>query len=109
MAESNPIKPLRDWILQLPDVTEASHRMGGTEFKVHGIEFMHSHGPRHLDILLSKEDQEAALKDGKAERHRAEYHHKAGWVTHRIGSENDAESAKEVIKLAYNNAKQLAQ
>ncbi len=109
MAESNPIKPLRDWVLQLAGVTEASHRLGGIEFRVHGVEFMHSHGPRHLDVLLSKEDQEAAMKDGKAERHRAEFHHKAGWVTLRIGSEHDMESTREVIKLAYNNARQLAQ
>ena len=109
MAESNPVKPLRDWILQLPDVTEAPHRFGGTEFRVYGLEFLHSHGPRYLDILLSKEDQKAVLREGKAEHHRAEYHHEAGWVTLRIGSEHDVEMAREIIKLAYNNAKQLAQ
>lgn len=108
MAKSNPVKPLRDWILQLPEVTEAPHRLGGTEFRSHGLEFMHSHGPHQLDILLSKEDQEALLKEGRAERHRADYHHERGWVTLRLGSEHDVDIAKEVIKRAYNNAKQLA-
>ncbi len=28
---------LKDWILQLPGVTEAQHRFGGTEFRVDGL------------------------------------------------------------------------
>jgi hypothetical protein len=35
----------KPWILQLPGVTQATHRFGGTEFKVEGLEFMHHHGP----------------------------------------------------------------
>jgi len=50
---------LQDWILQLPNVSKASHRFGGTEYQVHGgLEFMHTHGTSHLDIRPSKEDQE---------------------------------------------------
>ncbi len=93
---------LQDWILQLPNVTKASHRFGGTEFQVHGLEFMHTHGPSYLDIRLSKEEQEKMLKNGKAEPHR--FAPQAGWVTFRIRSESDAEIAKELIRLAYDNA-----
>ena len=101
MAES-----LQDWILQLPNVTRASHRLGGTEFQVHGLEFMHTHGTSRLDIRLSKEDQERMLKEGKAEPHRF-VHHQAGWVIFRIGSEKDIDNAKELIRLAYDNADKI--
>jgi hypothetical protein len=97
---------LQDWILQLPNVTKASHRFGGTEFQVHGLEFMHTHGTSQLDIRLSKEDQERMLKEGKAEPHRF-VHHQAGWVTFRIGSEKDIVNAKELIRLAYDNADRI--
>jgi luciferase-like monooxygenase len=96
---------LQDWILQLPSVTKAPHRFGGTEFQVHGLEFMHTHGASHLDIRLSKEDQQKMLEEGKAEPHR--FAPQAGWVTFRIRSEGDAEAAKEVIRLAYDNADRM--
>ncbi len=42
------------------------------------------------------------LKEGKAEPHR--FAPQAGWVTFRIRSEGDVEAAKELIRLAYDNA-----
>jgi hypothetical protein len=45
---------LLDWILQLPNVSKASHRFGGTEFQVHGLEFMHTHGTSHLHQTLQR-------------------------------------------------------
>jgi hypothetical protein len=97
---------LEDWILQLPNVTKASHRLGGTEFRIHGLEFMHTHETLQLDIRLSKPDQERVLREGKAEPHRF-VHHQAGWVTFRVRSEEDTQNAKELIRLAYDNADQL--
>ena len=96
---------LQDWILKLPKVTKAPHRFGGTEFQVDGLEFMHTHGISHLDIRLSKQDQERMLKEGKADPHR--FAPQAGWVTFRIRSERDVEAAKELIRLAYDNAEKL--
>ena len=97
---------LQHWILQLPSVTKASHRLGGTEYQVHGLEFMHTHGSSQLDIRLSKEDQERMLKEGKAQPHRF-VHHQAGWVISRIDSEKDIDNAKELIRLAYDNADKI--
>ena len=97
---------LQDWILQLPNVTKASHRLGGTEYQVHGLEFMHTHGTSQLDIRLSREDQERMLKEGKAARHRF-VHHQAGWVIFRIGLKKDIDNAKELIRLAYDNADKI--
>jgi hypothetical protein len=93
------------WVSQLPDVTNASHRFGGTEFEVDGMEFMHFHGPNYLDIRLSQEDQQRVLREEKAHVHR--FAPQAGWVTVLIRSERDIPQAKEIIKLAYGNAKEI--
>jgi hypothetical protein len=99
-------KSLQSWILQLPNVSEATHRFGGKAFMVQNLEFMHSHGESQLDIRLSREDQERMLKQGKAEPH-VFTHAQSGWVVFRIRSENDLESAKELIRLAYDNAEKI--
>ncbi len=96
---------LDEWITALPNVTKAPHRFGGTEYQIHGLEFMHSHGPSYLDIRLSKEDQEVVLKAGKAEQHR--FAPQAGWITLRIRQEKDTETARELVKLAYDHATKL--
>src|SRR5712692_1588699 len=103
MDDDEPSRILKDWILQLPDVSEAPHRFGGTEFQVDGLEFMHSHGTRFLDIRLSMEDQAKALKNGSAIPHR--FAPQAGWVGFRIEKLSDAEVAKSLVQLAYDNAK----
>jgi len=94
---------LKAWILQLPGVTRAAHRFGGTEFQVEGLEFMHHHGPSLLDIRLSKSDQEKELKNGTALPHR--FAPQAGWVSFRIEKLEDLEAAKRLIRLAYENAR----
>ncbi len=96
---------LRAWILQLPGVREAPHRVGGVEFQVDGVEFMHSHGPSWLDLRLSKEDQASLLKTGQALPHRAQVHSEAGWVSLRIENSQDLKKAKRVIQLAYEKVK----
>ena len=96
---------LRAWILQLPGVKEAPHRVGGIEFQVGGVEFMHSHGPSLLDIRLSKEHQSSVLKAGLALSHKAKVHAKAGWVSFRIENARDLENARKVIRMAHENAK----
>ncbi|HEX9612837.1 MAG TPA: luciferase family protein [Candidatus Bathyarchaeia archaeon] len=103
--ESSTYGSLRAWILQLPGVREAPHRVGGVEFQVDGVEFMHSHGPSWLDIRLSKEDQTSVLKAGLALSHKAEVHAQAGWVSFQIENRRDLMNAKKVIQLAYENAK----
>jgi Family of unknown function (DUF5519) len=94
---------LKTWIRQLPEVTEATHRFGGIEFKIEGLEFMHHHGPSFLDIRLSKTDQGKALQDRKTIPHR--FAPQAGWVSFRIEKEEDLGPAKELIQIAYENAK----
>jgi len=104
MVDQNKLfEDLKIWILQLPGVTQATHRFGGTEFRVEGLEFMHHHGPSFLDIRLSKIDQAAALKKRTAIPHR--FAPQAGWVSFRIEKAEDLGPAKELIQLACENAK----
>jgi hypothetical protein len=104
----NVINGLKEWLLQLPDVVEAPHSFGGTEYQVNGRQFMHNHGPRYLDIHLSREDQERVLHEGKAERHRFTPA-RAGWVTFHVRSDGDVETVKELITLAYNDARKITE
>jgi luciferase-like monooxygenase len=100
---SELFEDLKSWTLKLPGVTQASHRFGGTEFQIEGLEFMHHHGPSFLDIRLSRNDQATALKAGTAIPHR--FAPQAGWVSFRIEKPEDLESAKKLIQLAYENAR----
>ncbi len=100
----NQYEALREWILQHPSVAQAPHRFGGVEFNIDGFEFMHFHGQTQLDIRLSMEDQSRMLKEGKAQHHL--YAPQAGYVTFRIRSNEDVATAKELIELAYKNARE---
>jgi hypothetical protein len=94
---------LKNWILQLPEVVEAPHRFGGTQFQVNGLEFMHFHGDTFLDIRLSKEDQATMLDQGIVIPHR--FAPQAGWVSFRIENAEDVERAKNIVQMAYANAR----
>ncbi len=111
MSKETPslYEDLRTWILRLSGVVEAQYKLGGTAFKVEGVEFMHFHGFSWMDILLSKNDEIGVLKTGLVLRHRAQVHDQAGWVSLRIEGSNDLANAKRVITLAYKNAKSIPQ
>src|SRR5438270_8540442 len=99
MVDRNEVfENLKTWILQLPGVTQAAHRFGGTEFQVEGLEFMHYHGPSFLDMRLSKSDRTTALMSGTAISHR--FAPPAGWVGFRMEKAEDLASATKLIKLA---------
>jgi len=55
---------------------------------------------------LSREDQERVIREGKAERHRFTPL-RAGWVIFHVRSYGDVETAKELITLAYNDARKV--
>src|SRR5207302_10873828 len=104
MVDRNELfESLKTWILQLPGVTQTSHRFGGTEFQIERLEFMHHHGPSFLDIRLSKSDQATVLKSGTTLRHR--FAPQAGRVSLRNYKPEDLEAAKISIRLAYEDAR----
>src|SRR5207249_10682249 len=98
-------RSLMEWGRALTDDTQATHRIGATEFRVHGLEFMHSHGLSFLDVRLSPKEQARVLREDKAEHHRADVHHHEGWVSFRIEGKESVERARELVQLAYDNAK----
>jgi len=91
---------LRNTILNLPGVIERQNAgIHEDAFFVGGKMFMHIHGYGHCDIRLSKDDQERALMEGKARRHR--WAPEAGYVTLMVKNEADLPAAMELIRMSY--------
>lgn len=91
---------LRELILDLPGVTERLNTgIHEHAFFVGRTMFMHIHGRGHCDIRLSKEDQERALSEGKATRHR--WAPEQGYVTFQARTEEDLAPAMELIRLSH--------
>ena len=66
---------------------------------------MHFHGPRHIDIRLSKLQQEEALWTHIAFQH--QYAPQARWVSCILETEEQAENTKRLIKQAYDTCVSL--
>src|SRR2546430_5972808 len=98
---------LQERLLQLPGVSQSPHRFGGTEYRVNGLEFMHSHSPTYLDIRLSLEDQKQVLETERAERHR--FAPQAGWGTLPNRAEKDLGTGEKGIKFGYTNAERKSE
>jgi predicted DNA-binding protein (MmcQ/YjbR family) len=86
-------------IQSLPNV-ERKHDPMSEEAYYYGLRnFAHFHGPRHIDIRLSKPQQEEALRTQKAIQH--QYAPQAGWVSCILETEEQAENTKKLLKEAY--------
>ncbi len=104
IRERSVYDSLKEWIMKHPDLTEGSHRFAGTEFRLQGMEFMHFHGHRQLDLILSRDDYKRVIEEEKAEKHRFA---RGRWVTLFIKSEKDVATAKELVELAYGTARKI--
>jgi hypothetical protein len=92
---------IRSFLRSLPNV-ELKHDPMSEEAYFYGLRnFAHFHGPQHIDIRLSKSQQEEALRTQKALHHR--YASQAGWVSCIVKTVEQAENAKELIRQAYDN------
>ena len=70
---------ISSFIRSLPNV-EQKHDPMSEEAYFYGVRnFAHFHGPRHIDIRLSKPQQEEALRRHIAIQH--QYAPQAGWVS----------------------------
>ncbi len=94
---------LRQRILALPGVTERPHAgIHEDAFLVGLTMFMHIHGRRgHCDIRLSKDAQQQALADGKAQPHR--WAPEQGYVTAIVSNAQTLETAMELIQASHNH------
>ncbi|MFI5407357.1 MAG: luciferase family protein, partial [Nitrososphaerales archaeon] len=67
--------------------------------------FVHFHGPRYIDIRLSKSEQEEALRTHVALHHH--YAAQAGWVSCVVETVEQVENTKQLIRQAYENCVSL--
>ena len=90
---------IRGFIRSLPNV-ELKHDPMSEEAYFYGLRnFAHFHGPRQIDIRLSKTQQEEALRTHIALHH--QYAPQAGWVSCVIETVEQAENTKKLIRQAY--------
>ena len=90
---------IRGFIRSLPNV-ELKHDPMSEEAYFYGLRnFAHFHGPRHIDIRLSKTQQEEALRTHIALNH--QYAPQAGWVSCVMETVEQAENTKNLIRQAY--------
>lgn len=98
-------KEIRNFIRSLPNV-ELKHDPMSEEAYFYGLRnFVHFHGPRHIDIRLSKTQQEEALRTNKALRHH--YAPQAGWVSCVILTAEQTNNTKQLIRQAYDTCASL--
>jgi Luciferase len=96
---------ISSFIRSLPNV-EQKHDPMSEEAYFYGLRnFAHFHGPRHIDIRLSKLQQEEALRTHMAIQH--QYAPQAGWVSCILETEEQAENTKRLIKAAYDTCVSL--
>ena len=96
---------IRSFIRSLSNV-ELKHDPMSEETYFYGLRnFAHFHGPRHIDIRLSKTQQDEALRTHIALHHR--YAPQAGWVSCVIETVEQAENTKKLIRQAYDTCVSL--
>jgi len=82
-----------------PGVEAEVHRFGGVEFRVNGHEIGHLHGDRMADLPFPVRMRKELVEAG-----RAQVHHvlpRTGWVSYRIGSEEDVGGALDLFRKNY--------
>jgi luciferase-like monooxygenase len=96
---------ISSYIKSLPNV-ELKHDPMSEEAYFYGLRnFAHFHGPLHIDIRLSKPQQEYALRTRMAFQH--QYAPLAGWVSCIIETEEQARNTKRLVKEAYDTCLSL--
>jgi hypothetical protein len=96
---------IRNFLKSLPNV-KLKHDPMSEEAYFYGLRnFAHFHGPGHIDIRLSKSQQEEALRTRVALHHR--YAPQAGWVSCIVKTVEQAENTKRLIRQAYDNCVSL--
>jgi hypothetical protein len=90
---------LRTFIRTLPNAKLGLDEMSEEAYFCGRVNFAHFHGPRHIDIRLSAEDQKRALDEGQAHPHL--WSPRAGWVSCTFDDRKSVNDAKELVRKAY--------
>jgi hypothetical protein len=89
---------------ELPGVTSAPHRFGGTEYNLGRREIGHVHGNSLVDIPFTKKTREELVAAEKAERHHILP--ESGWVSIHLRHEPDVDRAIELLRFSFEIATQ---
>jgi hypothetical protein len=96
---------ISSFIRSLPNV-ERKHDPLSEEAYFLGLRnFAHFHGSRHIDIRLSKPQQEEALRTHMAIPHK--YAPQAGWVSCILETKEQANNTRRLIKQAFDTCVSL--
>ena len=90
---------IRKLIRSFPDVERKVDLMSEEAYFYGSRNFAHFHGPTHIDIRLSKADQEEALLTGKANQHH--FAPQAGWVSCLLDTKQRVDGAMQLVRQAY--------
>ena len=86
-----------------PGVESVSHRFGGIEFRVGRRELGHLHGDRIADLPFPRRVRDELVAEGRARPHHVLPD--SGWITVSIDSPEEADSAVELFRMAYERAR----
>jgi hypothetical protein len=84
-------------------VTAQPHRFGGVEFRLGKRELGHLHGDRLADLPFVRTIRDMLVETGRALPHHV--HPDSGWVSKPIETDEDADEAIELFRLAYERAR----
>jgi hypothetical protein len=82
-----------------PGVEVSPHRFAGREFTLAGQEVGHVHGTRQADIPFPKRVRDIVVREGLTSKHHL--FPESGWVTKYLRSDEDAERAVWLFRVAY--------
>ena len=85
-----------------PEVTEASHRFGGIEFRLGRRELGHLHGDYLADLPFPRRVRDELVAAGRAKPHHVLPD--SGWVSRRVDSPEDVEAVVELFRMSYERA-----
>lgn len=95
----NDLETLEREVSEWPHISIQPHRFGGREFRLGGAEVGHVHSGGTVDIPFPRTIRDALLAQGLAEEHH--WVPNSGWITFRVGSEEDLRHAPWLLRLSY--------
>jgi Family of unknown function (DUF5519) len=98
MIRERIIETVESW----PGVESGAHRFGGIEFRLGRRELGHLHGDHLADLPFPRRVRDELIASGRAEPHHVL--HDSGWVSFRIGSEEDVDAAIALFRMGYDRA-----
>jgi Luciferase len=90
---------IRAAVLAWPATSAAPHRFGGVAFRLNHREIGHLHGDALLDVPFPRAVRDELVGAGLAEAHHVLP--KSGWVSFRINSAGDVDSAVALLRRSY--------